>query len=88
MKYDVISISSKGQIVIPKEMRDELSIQTGDKIVAMCEGNTIVLRRCQKPTHKEFQEALDSCRSWAKEVGLTQQDVDDAIKQVREESDR
>ncbi len=86
MKKDVITISSKGQIVIPKEMRDQLSIQPGDKIVAMCDGNTIVLKPIEMPTYEEFLESMHQCQKWAKEVGLTQKDVDDVIKQVRAES--
>ena len=88
MKYDIVKMSSKGQIVIPKEMRNELSLKEGDQLVAMCDDNTIVLKLLEKPSYEEFLESMHQCQKWAKEAGLTQKDLDDVIKQVREESEK
>jgi len=38
------TISSKGQIAIPKEVRDTLHIETGDRFTIEVSGNNIVLK--------------------------------------------
>ena len=34
---------------------------------------------------KEFNEAMDEAQAWAKSVGLTEQDIEDTIREVRQE---
>ncbi len=38
------SITVKGQVTIPKEIREALGLKPGDKVVFEKEGNTIVLK--------------------------------------------
>ena len=38
------SITVKGQVTIPKEIREELGLKPGDKVVFEKEANTIVLK--------------------------------------------
>ena len=38
-----VTISSKGQIAIPKEIRDSLHIKSGDRLVYKVDGGRIVL---------------------------------------------
>ncbi len=39
-----VTISSKGQIAIPKEVRDALHIETGDRFTIEISGNGIILK--------------------------------------------
>ncbi|HEX2164738.1 MAG TPA: AbrB/MazE/SpoVT family DNA-binding domain-containing protein [Thermoanaerobaculia bacterium] len=38
------TISSKGQIVLPKQLRDEMELREGDRVEIAREGDRIVLR--------------------------------------------
>jgi len=40
----VTSLSVKGQIVIPKALREVLGLRPGDKFLVLREGNTIILK--------------------------------------------
>jgi len=40
----VTSLSVKGQVVIPKSLRDVLGLQPGDRFIALQEGDAIVLK--------------------------------------------
>ncbi len=40
----VVTISSKGQLVIPKKIRQELDLQSGAKVNVELVGNEIILR--------------------------------------------
>lgn len=47
-------ISSKGQLVIPSELREELNLTPGTKVAIQRDGNTLVLR----PVTSEFIDSL------------------------------
>ena len=57
----ITSVSAKGQVVIPKKLRDLLGLKPGDKLLVSIEGETIVL----KPLKKS-----DVSRLWGKYHGL------------------
>ena len=40
---DKTRLSSKGQVVIPKRIRDEMQIEPGDDLVVMRKGNQIII---------------------------------------------
>jgi antitoxin PrlF len=83
MSTQVLTVSSKGQISIPISIRKELSIDSGDKLVAYTSGDVIMLKALKLPTAEEFEASLDEAQSWASSVGYTEADVDDIIKSVR-----
>ncbi|MGY4706926.1 AbrB/MazE/SpoVT family DNA-binding domain-containing protein [Candidatus Bipolaricaulota sp. J31] len=50
----VTALSVKGQIVIPKALREALGLKPGDKLIVLREGDTIIL----KPLRKNVAAAL------------------------------
>jgi AbrB family looped-hinge helix DNA binding protein len=51
------TVSTKGQFVIPAELREELGIRPGTRIAIMREGNRIIL----EPVNKEYIRSLKGC---------------------------
>jgi len=45
---NVVKVSRKGQIVIPKEVRDALGIESGGKLAVIVKGDEIILRKIEK----------------------------------------
>lgn len=45
---EVVNLSSKGQLVIPKNMREEIGLSPRDKFVLVNNKNTILLKRLQE----------------------------------------
>ena len=82
MDAQVLTVSTKGQISLPVEMRRQLSINTGDRLVAYAHGDTIMLKL---PTVDEFDAMLKEAQSWAASVGYKEEDVNDIIKSYRKE---
>ena len=78
-------MSTKGQVVIPKPMREELDMGDGDVFVVFGRADTIVLRRVDIPTEEEFEELMRWGREFATRRGITREDVQKAIDEVREE---
>jgi antitoxin PrlF len=80
---DVTAISSKGQVVIPKNIRDSLELMPGTRMIIFTDGNNILLKPLEQPNINEFRDLMDSANQWAKDVGMTSDDIDEAIKNVR-----
>ena len=49
-----VKLSSKNQIVIPREARDALGVKAGDKLLIVVRGDTVILLR--KP--ERYSEAI------------------------------
>ncbi len=78
-------MSSKGQIVIPKAIRDEQDIREGDVFAVMGRHGSIILKRIKVPSEEEFERVLASGRKHAEEKGITREDVQQAIEEYRKE---
>jgi antitoxin PrlF len=56
---DVIKLSSKGQIVIPREIRKKLGMKGGEKLLVLtCDGD-IVLRKAKQASLDDLGERID-----------------------------
>ena len=50
MPVQVITMSTKGQVVLPSEMREALSLDAGSKLAVFCEDGTIMLKPLVVPS--------------------------------------
>ncbi len=73
-------ISSKGQVVIPANVRKAASLKKGEKILAIAIDDTVILK---KIVDKNFQETLKPVWDKAKQLGLTEEDVNALIEEAR-----
>ncbi len=78
-------LSSRGQVVIPEEIRKRLGLEVGAQFVVVGEGNVVVLKALKPPKLSEFKALLDEAQRSAEEAGLTPADVEQAIREVRSE---
>lgn len=83
MSIDVLTVSSKGQVVLPAGIRKKLDIGNGSKLAAYASGDVIMLKPIKIPTEDDFAARLDEAQAWAASVGYTEEDVNDIIKSVR-----
>jgi len=81
--FDVSRVTSKGQVTIPVEMRRQLGIKEGDKVVFFNEGNRIVIANAAMEAFTELQKAFTG---EAERLGLkNEDDVVAMVKEVRRE---
>ena len=80
---DITAVSSKGQVVLPKAIREKLQIVPGVKLMVFSDGNNILLKPIPEPDISEFRNLMDAASKWATDVGMTEEDIDSAIKTVR-----
>ncbi|MFS0728365.1 AbrB/MazE/SpoVT family DNA-binding domain-containing protein [Paenibacillus sp. 1P07SE] len=80
---EIARLTSKGQVTIPKAIRERLNLEEGDK-VAFIEDETgkIVITKSSVIALREF---LGSMAKEAEANGITETDMLDDLEQVREE---
>ena len=66
MEVSVGTVTSKGQVTIPKEIRETLEVIEGDKLIFLVEGDKVVLR---KVGSEKLTDILSRRRPWG-ERGL------------------
>jgi AbrB family looped-hinge helix DNA binding protein len=80
---DFTRLSSKGQIVVPRRIRERLRLTDGEIFLIFGTDDTLILKRVQEPTEAEFNGILARARKLAKTKGLTTKDLDRAIAEER-----
>jgi AbrB family looped-hinge helix DNA binding protein len=77
------TLSSKGQVVIPEEIRTQLGLEAGAQFVVIADRDVVIFKRLDPPSLKEFSALVARARRVAKQTGLTRADVTAAVKKVR-----
>lgn len=75
MEVSVGTVTSKGQVTIPKEIRETLGVIEGDKLIFLVEGDRVIMR---KVGSERLSDILSRRKPWA-ESGL------DFQRRLREE---
>jgi AbrB family looped-hinge helix DNA binding protein len=76
-------LSSKGQVVIPEAIREEMGLQPGAQFIVLGQADAIILKAISKPSPDEFRDMLKTARQQARKAGMKKSDVDAAIRKVR-----
>jgi len=76
-------VSSKGQVVIPANVRRAASLKKGERILAIAIDDTVVLKRI---VDMSFEEAMKPVWSKVRQLGLSKQDIDALVEEARAQS--
>jgi AbrB family looped-hinge helix DNA binding protein len=76
-------MSSKGQIVIPEEVRKRLGLETGAQFLVVGENDVVILKTIAMPSMNEFGGIISRARQQARSSGMKPANVATAIAKVR-----
>ena len=76
-------MSSKGQVVIPENIRKRLNLKAGAQFVVLGEKDVVILKNISPPSMDEFDDLIAQARKTAKKAGLKKSDIKDAIAQAQ-----
>jgi AbrB family looped-hinge helix DNA binding protein len=76
-------MSSKGQVVIPEEIRKRLGLEAGSLFVVVASKDAVILKTISTPSLEEFDELLKKAQRQARKAGMKQSDIGDAVAEVR-----
>lgn len=76
-------MSSKGQVVIPDDIRKQLNLKPGAQFVVVGKKDVVILKNISPPSLDEFEDLIAEARKKAKQAGMKKSDIDDAILKAR-----
>ena len=76
-------MSSKGQVVIPEEIRKRLRLKEGARFVVVAEKDTVIFKAISPPAMDEFGELILEARKQARRAGMKRSDISAAVKKTR-----
>ena len=79
-------LSSKGQVVIPEDIRKKLNLKTSTQFLVVGDKDVVILKLISPPSLDEFDELISRARDTAKLSGMTRKDIENAIKKYAQEN--
>ena len=76
-------MSSKGQVVIPEDIRKQLNLKEGARFIVVGQKDVVILKAIEEPSIEEFDALIRQARAAAKNAGLKRSDIDTAISKAR-----
>ena len=77
------TLSTKGQVVIPEEIRAQLGLEPGAQFVVIADRDVVIFRLLEPPSLKDFAAIVGRARRIARRTGMTQTEITNAVKKVR-----
>jgi AbrB family looped-hinge helix DNA binding protein len=56
---DIIKVSSKGQVVIPREVRKKLGVKGGEKLLVLTRNGDILLRKTKEVSIEDIAKKIE-----------------------------
>lgn len=81
-------LSSRGQVVIPENIRTQLGLESGNQFMVYAQDDTVVLKIVAPPTKKDLKDVMAKARAAAKKAGLSKENVQKEIKSYRKSKKR
>ena len=76
-------LSSRGQVVIPEEIRERLGLKPGDQFVVVGDKDVVILKAISAPSLEEFDSLITESRRQARRAGMKRSDVQQAVRERR-----
>ena len=77
---EIGTVSSRGQICIPNDIREEMGLKEGNKILFVLQDESLLVK---KVTMQTFAEITKSLKGEAKKAGMKESDVEGIVTQFR-----
>ncbi len=81
---ETTKMSSKGQVVIPENIRKRLGLKTGSQFVVVGDKDVVILKSISAPSMSDFDNMVNKAREQAKKAGFKETDLKDMITLARE----
>ena len=87
MVIETTKMSSKGQIVIPQDIREELHATEGTIFSIMGNKDMVILKKIEMPSKEELIKGIEEIavegRRRAKKLGIKESDVPELVHSIR-----
>jgi antitoxin PrlF len=82
-RLETTTLSTKGQVVIPEDIRESMHLKPGMKFVVIGMDDTLMLKRIDKPNFEKFDEMATKARESAIVRRLAKMSEDERAKEIQ-----
>lgn len=79
-KIELGTLSSRGQICIPNNMREDLGLKEGSKVLFVLSDDALLIKKVNIQTFREVTKPLKEA---AKKAGMKESDIPDIVHKFR-----
>ena len=72
-------MSSRGQVVIPEEIRERLGLKPGVQFVVVADRDVVIFKTISPPSMDDFDDLVKEARRQARRAGMKRSDVTGAV---------
>lgn len=87
MPVETIKMSSRGQIVIPQDIREEIKASEGTIFSVVSAKDTIILKKVLTPSKEDLIKEIEAIalegRKRAEKLGIKEGDVPELVQKIR-----
>jgi len=83
-KIELGTVSARGQICIPNDIRAEMGLKEGNKVLFFLSDDSLIMKKVQMKTFEELTRPL---REAAKNAGMKEKDVPDILHRFRKKNE-
>lgn len=84
MAEEIVKMSPKGQLVVPKEIREETGFEPSDRFIAMPVEDGVIFKKIDIDVEAEYRKLSDQVQNRFEEEDIDEDVVEDAIEWARE----
>ncbi len=68
---DITKVTDKGQVVIPKDVRDRMGYKEGTRLIVMASGDAVVLQKVETVAGRiRMKDLMDRIKAVTSKLGL------------------
>ncbi len=76
-------MTSRGQVVIPEEIRESMHLESGVKFIVMATGDSIIFKKITPIPEKDIKNLLKLSRAMAKKYQFDENNIAEVISKAR-----
>ncbi|MFB6180367.1 MAG: AbrB/MazE/SpoVT family DNA-binding domain-containing protein [Candidatus Nanohalobium sp.] len=85
-EVDVVTVSSRGQVSIPADVRRKIGLEGGEKLLVVSQDDNILLKKVDESfVEKSVEDILEPMHEEAEKAGLSEEDAEKLIDEHRKE---
>lgn len=84
MSEEIVKMSPKGQLVVPKEIREEAEFNPSDRFIAVQVEDGVMFKKISFNVKEEYEKLSREVQERFEEEDLSKEEIKDAIEWARE----
>jgi len=86
-EVDVVTVSSRGQVSIPADVRRKIGLEGGEKLLVVSQDDNILLKKVDESfVEKSVEDILKPMHEEAEKAGLSEEDAEELIDEHRKDN--